>query len=733
MVRNRAPFALLVVVGVLLTASLVVLLLLGTRAVERRDALASSGRDSIAWAGFQLGAEQLRLVDALRRLRHGEAEWDEAALRFDVFASRLIVVRAPSYVVAAAGRPPYDHALEAVGAFVARYGPVVDAGEPDGATAEAMLRDAVALRSAVQGLSLELSEIGQFILDGDRDDIRSFYSRAIVGILTVGLLIVAFAGLALFLIWRYARASQSLTVEKERFVNAIESLSDGFVMFDADDRLVVTNARFREFYARSARALVPGTLFEDIIREGARNGEYPQAGDDIEAFVAEVTAWHRRTAGQIERLLSDGRWVLISERRTPDGGTVGIRTDITVLKRAMEELARAKEAAEAASSAKSGFLAAMSHEVRTPMNGVLTALKLLASTDLDREQREFVDLTLQSGSILLDILNDILDYSRVEAGQLPIEAVATDPAAVISQVVRLFEASAWEKGIELRWEPPATRRDRLMLDPLRLCQIVANLVGNAIKFTEEGEVLVDLAVVPGSGAHDTVVIRVVDTGIGIAPEALPTLFDRFTQADAGLARRFGGTGLGLSISRALARLMNGDVTVETRPGTGSTFVCRIVAERAPPGATAPDETTMDDGPAAAVPIADLRRPEGREPHILVVEDNPVNQTVIGHLLSRFGCRFEVAGDGEAAIEAVVRDRFDMILMDIQMPGMSGIEATRAIRAMDGAVARTPIVGLSANAMEGDGDAFIRAGMDDYITKPIDIPRLRATIDRFAGP
>lgn len=730
MVRNRGPFALLVLVGVLLATSGVVLLLLATRAVERRDALASSGRDSIAWAGGQLAAEQLRLVDTLRRYRHAEADWDEVALRFDVFASRLIVVRAPSYAEAAAGRPFYERTLAAVGAFVARHGPVVDAGEPDAAAAEAMLRDAVALRPVVQDLSLEFSQIGQFLLDGDRDDIRAFYNRAMVGILGIGLLITAFAGLALVLIFRYARTSRSLTQEKERFVAAIESLSDGFVMFDADDRLVVTNARYREFYARSAHVMVPGTPFEEIMREGARNGEYPQAGSDIEAFVAEVTAWHRRTAGQMERLLADGRWLLIAERRTPDGGTVGIRTDITPLKRAMEDIARAKEAAEAASRAKSDFLAAMSHEVRTPMNGVLTTLKLLASTDLDREQRELVDLTLQSGGILLDILNDILDYSRIEAGQLPIETVPTDPTGVVTQVVRLFEASAWEKGIELRWDPPSTPPPKLMLDPLRLRQIIANLVGNAIKFTEVGEVRVEIAWGPAPDGREGVTVRVIDTGIGIAPEALPTLFDRFTQADAGLARRFGGTGLGLSISRALARMMGGDVSVEARAGEGSTFVCRVVAERAPPGAET--DAWDADVEAEAAPPPGEPRSDGREPHILVVEDNPVNQAVIGHLLSRFGCRFEVAGDGETAIEAVARDRFDMILMDIQMPGMSGIEATRAIRAMDGAVARTPIVGLSANAMEGDGDAFIRAGMDDYITKPIDIPRLRATIDRYAG-
>jgi signal transduction histidine kinase len=731
LVKNKTPFALLTIVGTLLTVSILILLLLGMRAVERRDALASAGHDSIAWAGYQLGAEQLRLVDTLRRERMGEADRDEVALRFDVFASRLVVVRAPSYRTATAGRPASERALQAVGRFVERWTPQMDRASMTRADYDAMLREAVDLRPLVQDLTLEFSEIGQLLLDGDRAEIRSFYGRAMVGILAVGLLIVAFAGLALFLIGRFARTTQSLEVEKQRFLNAIESLTDGFVMFDADDRLVVTNARYREFYALSAHAMTPGARFEDIIREGALRGQYPQAGADIEAFVAEVTAWHRRSAGQLERLLADGRWVLIVQSRTPDGGSVGIRTDITALKHAMDDLGRAKDAAEAASRAKSDFLAAISHEVRTPMNGVLTTLKLLASTDLDPQQKAFVDLTLQSGGILLDILNDILDYSRIEAGQLPVVPVATDPASVVTQVVRLFDASALEKGIDLFWDPPP-RSVPVLLDPLRLRQVLANLVGNAIKFTDAGSVRVELAIEPDGPDRATVTMVVIDTGIGIAADALPTLFDRFTQADAGLARRFGGAGLGLSISRALAQLMGGDVTVTSREGVGSTFTCRLTAALAPIDAI-PAPAAQSPSPALGTPDASLRRADGREPNILVVEDNPVNQTVIGHLLSRFGCRFAVAADGETAIEAVGRDRFDMILMDIQMPGMSGIEATRMIRAMEGAVARTPIVGLSANAMEGEGDAFIRAGMDDYITKPIDIPRLRATIDRFAGP
>jgi signal transduction histidine kinase/DNA-binding NarL/FixJ family response regulator len=545
----------------------------------------------------------------------------------------------------------------------------------------------------------------------------------------LALLVAALAAVVVALLVRADRAlrqkaalADRLEKERERFLAAIESIPDGFVMFDADDRLVVCNARYRDYYAVTGDAIRPGARFQDIIRAGLARGQYPGVRN-ADAFVRDITAWHRGNNPPMERQLSDGRWLLVTECPTPDGGTVGIRSDITALKSVVADLATARDQAERASRAKTEFLAAMSHEIRTPLNGILATADMLGSDALDPRLQENVHLIRRSGRALLTILNEVLDFARIETGRAQIAAEPAAPVQIVEQVVSLFSATCTQKGIDIAVEAPAPFA--VTTDADRLRQIVSNLVGNAVKFTEKGGVTVTVRAAPAEGGAMRLEIAVRDTGIGIAPEDLSRLFQQFSQAEGGLARRFGGTGLGLAISRQLARMMGGDIDVESAKGVGTRFTLRLDL---PPADL--DAVVADTG-AAPSPVP-LDSDVLKGVRILVAEDNEVNQIVIEQLLGRFGATFEIVADGFEAVSRARTTPFDLILMDIQMPRMSGIEATCMIRGSPGPNAGTPVVALTANSMPGDHETYLAAGMTDAIAKPIDMGALAAIARRAVG-
>ena len=489
--------------------------------------------------------------------------------------------------------------------------------------------------------------------------------------------------------------------ERARLVDAVDALTDGFAHFDAEGKLVLANRRYREIYALSAPAIAEGVRFEDILRYGLKQGQYAEAIGREEAWLSERLANHQAKK-PAQQVLSDGTVLQTIDRPTSDGGWVGLRVDVT-------ELYDARIRAEAANRAKSEFLANMSHEIRTPLNGLLGMADLLAETPLEKKQSDMLVSIRSAGWGLLSLLNDIVDLARVEAGKLELEHRPFDLNALLHQLGSLHGATTGVKGItfEIVGQPDAL--SVRIGDATRIMQILQNLIGNAIKFTETGSVTLEVS----SSDADQLVFCVSDTGIGMSHEQLARVVNPFEQAEAGTVRRFGGAGLGLTIVHKLVEIMGGDIRIDSLEDIGTTVALRLPVPRANL-ASMPEPALADDCDEHAAKEKQLR---GHR--LLVADDNATNRMILSAMLTKLGVEARFANDGAEACKLWHAEHFDLVLLDISMPVMDGLEALRIMTEEAANAGRYPprAIAATANVMTDQVAYYRRCGFLDTLPKP----------------
>jgi signal transduction histidine kinase/AmiR/NasT family two-component response regulator len=500
---------------------------------------------------------------------------------------------------------------------------------------------------------------------------------------------------------------------------AIEAMPAGLAFYDRDDRCIVFNQTYAEHGGKSGFLLRPGVHFRELIEAQLSMGDMPDAVGREQDWLDERLAARRAGKGPVEQQNGD-RWLRVEDRKTASGGTISIIHDITDLKRNAEVLQAARDQAEAANRAKSEFLANMSHELRTPLNGVIGVAEVLAQTRMTARQREMLDTVRSSALTLQGVLADLLDLARIESGRLDIASERMAVGEVVRDAASLWRLEAAKKGLNLAVEVAPEAEADIEGDQVRLRQIVVNLLSNAVKFTDRGEVVLTLG--RSRQSPDTLVLEVRDTGIGFSPEIAERLFARFEQADGSVTRRFGGTGLGLAISRDLVERMGGRIWATGRPGDGASFHVELPA---PPLAPLADQPLTAAEPEA-VARARLR--------VLYAEDHPVNRKVVEFILGAAGVDLVCAVNGADALDLFRTSAFDAVLMDMQMPVMDGLSATRCIRQLEAESARTrtPVIMVTANAMPEHVQSSMAAGADRHLTKPISADRLLALLDEVTS-
>jgi len=523
----------------------------------------------------------------------------------------------------------------------------------------------------------------------------------------------------------------------------LDNMTDGVSLFDQDFRWRFSNKHHRDLHGYTSEVAYPGVSGYDLIRHLINRGEYGEVAD-VEAKVNEIATRMRAPGGnRYERRTESGRYIDYKYKYLDDGSLLAVYNDITEMHRREEALALAKEAAEteretaerarmeaqAANQAKSTFLATMSHEIRTPMNGVLGMIEVLERQGLDDAQRQTLATMRDSAQALLRIIDDVLDFSKIEAGRLELEQVAFSLSDLVESVAGALRSEASEKGLTLEVDLDVGSNGALIGDPTRVRQILFNLLGNALKFTQRGGVRVLASTSPLGDGRAHVRLAVSDTGIGLDPGQLSRLFRPFAQADSATTRQYGGTGLGLSIVRRLAELMDGQASVESTPGVGSTFTVTLTLRAAP--ADSPLKTMLRASRSNPASTPSMRS-SGQ--CVLVVDDHPVNREVLVRQLDLLGVAADTVNDGIEALAAWASGCYAAVLVDVHMPRMDGHEFTRQVRKAEServpGGARTPIVAVTANVMKGEEERCIAIGMDAYLAKPVTIEQLRVTLERW---
>ena len=507
-------------------------------------------------------------------------------------------------------------------------------------------------------------------------------------------------------------ARDEATAARRRLTDALESISEGFFLYDSDDRMVLCNSRYRELFPGMADVYRPGLEFEQMIRTVVERGIVVEAMQRPQEWIARRLAQHRNPSGRL-LLQSDGRWIQVSERKTQDGGTVGVFTDVTELKRREEEVAAARDEAMQATQAKSQFLASMSHELRTPLNAIIGYSEMLQEEAEDLGQDRFLpDLMKirEAGKHLLSLINDVLDLSKIEAGKMDVLVQEFAVADLIEQVHSVIEPLIAKNAnaLEVIGAPDlGTMRS----DQTKLRQSLLNLLSNAAKFTERGRITLAARRMAGPDG-DRLQFVVSDTGIGMAPEQLQGLFQAFSQARSSTARDYGGTGLGLAITRHFCRLLGGDVAVESTPGKGSTFT--LILPAVCPAAT--PEVTTSSAPA--------RRADALGTVLIIDDEKPAHE-LLERELAGAGYHILHAAGGREGLKLAKQARPDVITLDIIMPDLDGWSVLKALKA-DPELCDIPVVLVT---IMGDRDLGFALGAADYITKPLDRELLMRAVGR----
>ncbi|WP_392341530.1 ATP-binding protein [uncultured Shewanella sp.] len=497
---------------------------------------------------------------------------------------------------------------------------------------------------------------------------------------------------------------------ERRFRDAIEALADGFIIFDNQQKVAVYNQNFISLYPELADIVHEGISYQELRKNSTVRSLVKQPDfldvDDLRKQ-------------QPERIIefNDGRWIKMVERPMRDGGIVGFHTDITELKRKELQLIEARQKAETANVVKSKFLANVSHEVRTPLNGIIGLLDVLVDDEELNSQQQFYLTTMQdSSNSLLQILNDILDVSKMEAGKLTLVSEPFNLTTTLQSACSLMNTNAEASGLSLSLSLPEQELS-LLGDPGRIRQLVLNLLSNSIKFTKVGSINLTATYDVVSDTQVSVTITITDTGIGIPETMVNHILEPFTQVDNSAIKHSSGTGLGLAISNNLVKLMQGTLTINSQEQSGTEIIIGIPFTLAKP---------VEYNSATLISNLNLR---DRNVKILLADDDKTNQLVMQAMCDKLQCNIDIVNDGIEAVEAAKKLKYDVILMDIYMPRMDGITASTLIRA-DSLCKKTPIIAFTANAMEGDKKRFMDAGMDDYVSKPINKVHFLQTLSKF---
>ncbi|MXQ07487.1 response regulator [Alphaproteobacteria bacterium GH1-50] len=696
--------------------------LLSANARDKIDQLATANADSMQWSLAQFEVEYLVLRTTTEAAQNGTQTLDEVRRRFDVFYSRVGTVKSSAAFQTILATEDVSQAMERVDAFLSEVAPLIDGDDP-------------ALRAALPGISSDLvslhTELRTIALVG----VRVFAGRAEAQRLAVAdalrdLAIIALALLTglltvftilLALIRASQRQNDQILTAQQRLQAIISTSLDAILVTDENGLILDYNGAAEVIFGHSREDVVGTSVNLLLVADHAHGSpENPMARYRKDS--------ERRMSGRdLMRLQARRRDGSLFPVELSVGTAAGPESDVLVFfirdisfrLRSENELVIARDRAVAGEKAKAELLAVMSHEMRTPLNGILGTLQLLEETDLTPRQRRFVDAMNTSGQTLQSHVNNVLDISRLDAGM---GVTTTAPFALLQltrDVIETLRAEAELRGNRLEYRSFGSGLDAVKGDEDRLRQILINLLGNAIKFTEDGEISVEIERLADS---DIVELRVADTGIGIDAGETARIFDDFVTLDPSFQRVAEGTGLGLGIVRRLVALLDGEIGVESEPGEGSLFWVRLPLAPTDEDFSAPDE-----------PLQRPNRPlAGQCRSVLVVEDNEINRMVVREMLEQQGCHVTEAVDGAEGLAIAGENRFDLILMDISMPRLDGLGAGKAIREGDGPNRETPIVALTAHALPEDIERFLQLGMDHVLTKPLARSDLIAVLDATRG-